>query len=551
MVWARFGSVKFGLLGRFSVGHADEERDLGPPQRRAVLAVLACSPNRVVSTDRLIDSVWGEDGSRQALAGLQAHISRLRKLLGSDRITTQPGGYVLRVEPDELDVEVFHRLAAEGRQAIQEGSDLAGSRLLEAALALWRGEPLAEFAYADWAQTEIGRLNELKLGVIEDWNDSQLRLGHHREVIPQLELLASQHPFREQLQRALMLALYRAGRQAEALRVAARTRARLAEELGIDASEELQVLELQILEHAPDLSITSPTLTRRPELSVSSNIPAVLTSFLGREREFDEVVALLSRHRFVTIVGQGGAGKTRLAFECARRIHASHGVRTWAIELADVDNPEIVVGVIAAQLGATEGGGEPLSRVLSVLAGTESLVVLDNCEQVVDAVATLVHQVLRSATSVTFLATSRESIGIPGEHLYRLDGLDLKARESEPSDAASLFIERARDLGVEELETGGVDRICTIVEGWPLAIELAAGQTPHMSLMEIEEQLNTDISMFSTPYRMVDERHRTLAATLDWSLRLLPERLQVVFRALGQFEGSFSADSGVAVASAS
>lgn len=539
--------MKFGLLGPFSVGHADEELDLGPPQRRAVLAVLACSPNRVVSTDRLIDAVWGEDGSRQVLGGLQAHISRLRKLLGSDRIDTRSSGYVLRVEPDEVDVDVFERLAAEGRQTIEEGSDPAGSRLLEEALALWRGEPLAEFAYADWAQTEIGRLNEIKLSVFEDWNDSQLRLGHHRDLIGELERLTNVHAGRERLWGQLITALYRSDRQADALRTFSKLRAFLTDELGIDLSASLQDLELAILKQDPELRAT-------PTTASPHNLPTQLTAFIGRTQQLAELAKLLAGARLVTLTGVGGSGKTRLALEAAAAAADEYADGVRLIQLGPIGSADLVASAVADSVGIREHADQPLIEIVAQqLRNKKMLLVVDNCEHLLQTAADTVNALLKAAPGLRIMATSRQRLTVTGEVTFPVPPMSIPTADMvDPKlllrvEAVKLFAVRAETsrpgFRITIESASAVSDICRHLDGIPLAIELAAARLGSLSPKQIASHLDRRLGILTMADRTALPHQQTLRATIDWSHKLLSQTEQTLFRRLSVFSGSFSLEA--------
>src|SRR5690242_5126981 len=310
-------SPQFGLLGPLTVTtNGGPSVTLGGQKQRALLAALLLEPNRVVSGERLIDAVWGETPPDTARNTVQVYISQLRKLLPEGALETVAPGYRLAVDPSAIDVFEFVRLTDEGRAALAAGDAAAAGETLRAALALWRGAPLDDLAWESYAQAEIARLEELRLAAYEDRIDADLALGRHGQVVPELERLVAEHPLRERLRAQLMLALYRAGRQADALAVYQRARRTLIDELGIEPGESLRALERGILSHDPSLSLT-PARHAAPR-----RIPTPAHPLLGRERELGALPEPLRSEeiRLVTLTGTGGIGKTRLALELARRL---------------------------------------------------------------------------------------------------------------------------------------------------------------------------------------------------------------------------------------
>src|ERR671931_26890 len=304
----------FGLLGPLQVSREGSELQLGGPKQRALLAILLLEANHAVSADRLIDALWGDRPPDTAKNTLQVYVSQLRKLLPEGSLETVPPGYRLAVESDALDLSRFEELAHQGRAALGIGDAATAAQALGAALALWRGPALADLALEPFAQTEAARLEELRLAVLEDRIEADLALGRHGPLVAELEHLIVQNPFRERLRAQLMLALYRSGRQAEALAVYQRTRRTLVDELGIEPGESLRQLEQAILAHDPSLDAPAGGGT-------AEGIPAPPTPLLGRERELAALSELCRRDdvRLVTLTGIGGIGKTRIALELARR----------------------------------------------------------------------------------------------------------------------------------------------------------------------------------------------------------------------------------------
>jgi DNA-binding SARP family transcriptional activator len=359
--------VKFRLLGRLEVD-ADGV-DLTPvrPQQRALLALLLLRAGEVVASDELVDGLWGPRAPVTAQKALHGHISALRKRLGAERIETRPPGYRLRLaQGDEVDAHRFERVAA----AARTDGPPARSRKLRAALALFRGEPLSDFRYEAFAAAEAVRLEELRLTVVEEQIDAELELGRHAEVVPQLERLVVDDPLRERMRAQLMLALYRAGRQADALQAFQEARARLVDELGIDPSPALQRLERQILNHDPELAAPRARPGRNLA-SARASLPRQPTPLIGREREIEEVTDLLRRPEvwLVTLTGTGGTGKTRLAIQSAAGLIDDFADGVVFVGLAPLQDPDLVLPTAAQALGVGAMSGDTLAEDLAGVCG--------------------------------------------------------------------------------------------------------------------------------------------------------------------------------------
>ncbi|HEX3089122.1 MAG TPA: BTAD domain-containing putative transcriptional regulator [Ilumatobacteraceae bacterium] len=524
--------MKIGLLGELQVLD-DDEKDIvvTGAKLRALLVMLALQCGRAVPTDQLVDALWGPDSSSAARNGLQGLVSKLRRALGSpDLVATRGGGYALEVPQDAVDVYRFEQLVASGRARFGSGDLDAAIRLLAEGDALWRGSALAEFAYEDFASAEVTRISELRLDAVEERLDIELQLGRHRGVIGELEALVATHPLRERLRGLLMIALYRAGRQADALRIFQEGRRILGEDLGLDPGPELRRLETAILSHDPSLDVPASAV---PEQGVSSGnrstIPASLTPLVGRDDEFRDLTQLFRDHRFITLVGPGGVGKTRLAIEVARDESArlSHGA--CLVELAHVGDPQGVAAAIASALDLPDP-----NRLAEMIGNRDLLIVLDNCEHVITTAAELAEELLRRCPSLRLLATSREGLRVGGETIWPVGPL-------ATDDAVQLFVERARSAGatleMTDDVSAAVSDICVRLDGLPLAIELAAARTRAFPIQQISSRLNDRFRLLTGGSRTALPRQQTLRAVVDWSYELLFDDEQRVFERLSVFLG--------------
>ncbi|WP_158550753.1 BTAD domain-containing putative transcriptional regulator [Geodermatophilus sp. TF02-6] len=520
--------MQVGYLGPLEVG--DDGRTVAVPGARLqqLLVALALDPGRWVPAGALADAVWGAEQPADPVNSLQSLVSRLRRALGRPELVEQSAaGYRLGVAPDDVDAVRFTRLVAEGRRLLAGGESRAAAAALDAALALWRGEPLP----GDDSPEAAGRraaLSDLRLAALCDRAALAVRDGRAAEVVPQLEELAAASPLREDLAGALVDALAAAGRPAAALAAYERVRAALADSLGADPSPELRARHLRLLRQGD-----------RPA-EVPTNLRAAVTSFVGREDAVRTVQERLAASRLVTVVGAGGSGKTRLAGEVASRVVAAQtpaapdGV--WLVELAPVTEPTAVAQVVLDSLG---GRGivipdpvgeyqrrEARERLLERLRTATCLLVVDNCEHLVDAVAEVVAEVLGRCPGVRVLATSREPLAIEGETLFPLGPLAVPAEGAPPAEAAAnpavrLLLDRARAVGADvEPDTAAVE-IVRRLDGLPLAIELAAARLRVLSSAEVAERLADRFRLLTGGRRTATPRHRTLRAVVEWSWGLL------------------------------
>ena len=545
--------VDIRILGPIEAHVDGEALPLGGLRERALLALFALSPGQTISTDRLIDELWGEDLPANPSNALQALVSRLRRAVGSDTVVTKAPGYFLDVPPEAVDAARFRALVDAARS---ETDPAVRSRLFGEALSLWRGPVLAEFPFEEFAQRESSALEELRLAAIEQRIAADLESGGGAELVPELEQLVAAHPLRESLRASQMLALYRAGRQAEALRAYTAARDVLGEELGIEPGPELRALEESILAQDASLRPAQTDVTPTPP---RATLPARLASFVGQEEEMAEVAAAFATSRLVTLTGAGGVGKTSLAIEVGRTRQGEYPDGVWLVELAPVMDSTLVADTLVTALHLEQavafGAGashdaDSLATVVEYLRARRTLLILDNCEHVIEAAAALAETILLACPSVEILATSRDRLGIPGELLWRVLSLEVS---NGSSDAIRLFVERAQAVspsfspGLAEIDRIG--DICSKVDGMPLAIELAAARVRSLPVEEIALRLDRDIGILRGGTRGAAHRQQTVRGTIDWSYQLLPPKEADLFASLSVFHGSFALEGAEAAAS--
>ena len=561
----------FGVLGTFRVERDGQPVDPGPRLQRTLLAILLMDAGHVVPAGRLIDLLWRDGPPPAATASLQAYVSQLRRVLEPGRpprapatvLITQEPGYVLRAADDQVDALRFQAMARRARDELAGGQPAAAAAQLEDALALWRGEPLAEFAAEPWAVPALARLTETRDLAAEDRVAAWLALGRPAEAATELEAMVAARPLRERRWEQLILATYRCGRQADALRAYQRCRTVLAEELGLEPGPGLRRLEAAVLAQDPALEWQPPPAppapARPPQApAVLSNLPAQLAAFVGRERELADVRALVQSGRLVTLTGAGGSGKTRLSLQVAAQALDRYSDGAWLVELAAVADTEAVAPAICEVLGIAVPPGRPAQEaLLDALAPQDVLIVLDNCEHLIGACAKAADAIVRHCPRVHLVATSREPLGIGGEAVYRVPPLSLPGAgdtglpAAGSSDAVALFADRARAQGtglvIDEQTAPLVVSICRRLDGLPLAIELAAARLRSLSLSGLADRLDQRFRLLTGGSRTAPERHQTLRATVEWSYSLLSETEQVLLGRLSVFAGSFDLDAAEAV----
>ncbi|MFF3226716.1 BTAD domain-containing putative transcriptional regulator [Nocardia suismassiliense] len=539
--------MQIGMLGPLEIREEDGGLIEIPGARlRTLVVALALEPGRVVPKTTLVDWIWGEQLPADAANSLQALVSRLRRVLPEGVLDGQPGGYRLAVEPRAVDAIRFEQLLDQARGA----EDAHQAKLLREALELWRGAPMQDVGVQDSgaADAVVTRLEGLRLAALEDCYEAEIRLGRGTELITELTELVARYPVRERLVAALMRALGAAGRSNEALSVYQRARETLADELGVDPSAELATLHVALL---------------RGEFGAQdhdrkTNLRAELTTFVGKYGDVAAVRELVAQHRLTTLTGPGGSGKTRLALETARTLLDDLPEGAWLVELASVGAKGDVAQSALAALGLRDallGGApdaEPIDRLIAALRERETLLILDNCEHVIETAAAFAHRMLGECRRLRVLATSREPLGITGEALWQVVPLELPAADADPgaiesSPAVQLLRDRAgavrTDLAADENALATMARVCRALDGIPLAIELAAARLRTMSLDQLANRLDDRFRLLTGGSRTALPHHRTLRAVVDWSWELLTDAERLVLRRLAVFAGGASLEA--------
>ncbi|WP_435132916.1 AfsR/SARP family transcriptional regulator [Actinacidiphila sp. bgisy144] len=559
---------------------------------RALLTALALRPGRVVGADALIDEVWQGEPPADAVGALQALVGRLRRALGHDAVASLGGGYRLQAARDDVDLYRFERLAEEGARALADGDPVKAGGLLGDALALWRGPALADLPDRGTAAV---RSEALRLDAHRHRLTADLALGRAGQVLPELAELAAAHPLDEPLRALHLRALRAAGRTAEALTAYEAVRRDLAEQLGTDPGEELRRLHAELLqpphvqpppaEPAPDTARTPDaapppgangsgpagwTYDRTPgagaeprggTVSAPGNARARLTSFVGRERDLAAVRHDLAQGRLVTITGPGGTGKTRLSQEAGDLVAGRWPDGVWYAELAPVSDPRTLPEAVISSLGLREtllhhgsaagvalaaeaaGARDATRQLVDYCTGRELLLVLDNCEHVIDAAAALTASLLASCPRLSVLATSREPLGVPGELVRPLDPLP------DPT-ALRLLADRgaaARPGFRVDDDPVACAELCRRLDGLPLAIELAAARLRSLSPRQLADRLDDRFRLLTGGSRTLLPRQQTLRAVVDWSWDLLEPAERVLLRRLAVFRGGWTLDAVEAV----
>ncbi|MEV0134926.1 BTAD domain-containing putative transcriptional regulator [Dactylosporangium sp. NPDC050688] len=537
--------MRITLLGPFEVRTGDGAGvDVPGARLRGLLIALALETGRVVPKGTLVDWIWGEQPPADATNALHRLVSRLRKVLPDGAVEGHTDGYRLTVPADDVDAVRFERLVTASQA--RGGDDPQRVRLLRDALGLWRGAAMQDAGLPDSAASSaaVTRLEQLRLRALEDRFDAE---PSRAELITELTDLVAAHPVRERLTAALMRAFVAAGRDTEALLAYERTKEALADALGVDPSPELSALHVALLRGE---------LRRREERR--TNLRAELTSFVGKDADVTAVTELVAGHRLTTLIGPGGSGKTRLATETARAMLADLPDGAWLVELAAIGGDGDVAQATLTGLGLRDAlhGGSPnaelTDRIIAAVRDRDALLILDNCEHVIESAATFAHRVLGECRRMRILATSREPLGITGEALWLVEPLTLPDRDATPAETAAapavrLLRDRAgamrKDLGADAHTLATMARVCRALDGMPLAIELAAARLRTMSLDQLATRLDDRFRLLTGGSRTALPRHRTLRAMVDWSWELLSDAERAVLRRLSVFSGGASLDA--------
>jgi predicted ATPase/DNA-binding SARP family transcriptional activator len=568
-------SLYFGVLGITTVSSQEGEIEIHGAVRRRLLTRLLLSPNSPVSVDRLKEDLWDGEPPPGAASTLKSHVSLLRRSLGTGRLSSRGGGYVISLAPHELDALAFETESAAGWAQMRANDFSNAVKTFGAGLARWRGAALAEVADTVWGRPEAVRLGEMRAATTEAWLESRIILGESREVVPDAEAAVAESPLREGIWAKLIIALFLSGSQADALRAYQRLREMLGDELGISPSRELVMLEGAILRQDLDIAGVSERargMTSRgnsqvmtEEIAAASSpaagSPMLLrreqTSFVPRPAELAEILRLLEDPGLVTLAGPGGTGKTRLALRAAREL-VSRVDSVWVCELAPIEDAAEIPRALAAALGCADHPAADLSRTVAERAQEgENLLVIDNCEHLVDASARGLDALIGAAPALRVLVTSRSPLGVNGEQVHWVPAMSLPKSDSDldelmNAESVRLFVERAASqqarFVLDSENQSAVAAICIRLDGVPLALELAAARLRSLSLDEIEQRLDDRFSLLTTGPRTLPERQRSLRALIDWSFDLLSAPERAVFRRLAVFANGFDLSGAEAVA---
>ncbi len=563
--------MRFQLLGPMEMSVNGRTAKLPGAAERALMAQLLLAPNRTIPATLLVDRLWSESTLPvDPMNALQIRVSKLRRALqsvGLSNLVEREGvGYRAHVDPTHVDVHDFEARLRQARARSQDDdpTDAGVLDAYDAALALWTGEPLSDFATEQWAMAEAARLTELKLAAMTERAQVALARGLHAEVVAQLEPTVAADPTLESMAGLLMVALYRSGRQADAIDVYTRTRDVLDEALGLEPSLSLRSLHERVLRQdaslggasdlAPPAPVVAPaTRSRTTEAARATNLPTVLRALIGRDEQLDSLTTLVGEARLLSLIGPGGSGKTSLALATVVRTAETFADGAFGARLASVNEPDqvpvAVADALAVPLDGAAGDRDVRERVINYLGNKQLLLLVDNCEHVIDAAASLIDDVLGRCPRVTVLATSREALAVPDEVQVTVSPLETPPETAPPPrvldyPAAQLFAERSRAVRpgtvFSENDLEAIGRICRALDGIPLALELAAARTSALSPADIAGRLDQRFSLLTSGARTAEARQQTLRATVEWSYTLLTDREQLVFDRLSVFQGGWT-----------
>jgi predicted ATPase/DNA-binding SARP family transcriptional activator len=527
-------ATTFDVLGPLRIVADGTEINLPGHLQRRLLAALLLHHGRVVSVDRLTELVWPDGDAPEGSAALQSLVFRLRQRVSDLRIEFRPPGYVAQVDESAL-MSVRFEHAVQSAASLRTTDPSAALRAVEQALAMWRGDPYGDLVESDDGRIEIERLEESWLRANEERFELLVSLGRQVEVVAELEAFASRHPLRERLRLALIDALSATGRRADALRVYDDYRRTLAEELGVAPSVSLRSRHERLLQEDDLEPAAEPAPVARRQTVRRPTSPLI-----GRADVLAEIERLVEHVRLVTLIGPGGVGKTRLVIEACHLL-ADRFDNVVFCDLSMASSESVIDVVIEAVGIETRAGQEAGERLEAVLRHERCLLVLDNCEHVIDAAATVTERLLQLTDRLVVVATTRERLAVDGEHLLAVPPLEL---DGVGSPAVALFLERANAVApgfradADTIE--GVVALCRRLDGLPLAIELAAARLQSLRLDEIAAGLDESLAVLRSGRRTV-ERHRSVEAALQWSFDLLDDGDRAALHAAAMFSTAFEA----------
>lgn len=524
-------------------------------QQRIVLECLALRANSMVTFDFLTEALWAGNPPAKPGPQLQVYVANLRRALDPDRskgaasqrLASRPGGYMLTVAEDELDLLRFREQVAAGELAVQAGDLAGGAESLRQAMELYRGQAFPDLADSELFRPELDELEESRLDAYQDLAEVELALGRHGTLVSELQTLVVQHPYRERLWASLALALYRSDRQADALSACRHARRVFTEELGIDPGLRLREMERSVLQQ--DASLAAPTTNGHRRIRQRlDDLPAELTPLVGRDTELGEVCSMYAAEgcRLVTVTGPGGTGKTRLALAAAVKLGMRMADGVGWVNLAPLTQTQQVPAAIAAALGLEDRAGEdPLKVVARFLRSRQLLLVLDNFEHLAEAWP-VVMDLLTAAPDLRIMTTSRQRLGLRAEYEYELAPLTLPPLDPplpppllKEVPAVKLLLTRGRAVrphfDVDHGNAAVLTRLCHRLDGLPLAIELAAAQLRYRSESALLDDLERNLAALPAAFLDLPDRQRTLTATIAWSYQLLGEGERMLFDQLGVF----------------
>ncbi|WP_246080113.1 BTAD domain-containing putative transcriptional regulator [Nonomuraea mesophila] len=553
--------MEYRILGPIEVVRDGLVLPVPAAKLRTLLAALLVNANDVVTVDTLIDQLWNHNPPDGARNTLQNYVLRLRRLLGTGAdcpLVTRPHGYTIEVAPGSLDLYVFDILVRRARTAAAADETDRAATLLRQALRLWRGEALADVSSDALRREVAAALDERRLDALELRIETDLTLGLHQILLPELRSLTAVHPLRERFWAQRMLALYRSERRSEALDCYQTIRGLLSSELGVDPGAELRDLHRRLL-----TGEITPLCPVRPRSR--GNLPADVTTFVGRKQLLAQVGRLLTGNRLVTLTGVGGVGKTRLALQAGAELSGMFPDGVWLADLTALPEPRLLDQLVAQALELRDQSTRcPLDVVTEHLRSKRLLLVLDNCEHVVTAVATLVDVLLKACPKLKVLTTSRHRLGLTCEHVLLVPSLSLPPvptggprGESPPAltgyEAIELLADRAAaaapGFAITLDNQQRVAQLCRRLDGIPLAIELAAVRLGTLSVDEILDRIGDGFDLLAAPGTTTPRNHQTLRHVIDWSHRLCTEPERLLWERLSVFAGEFDVAAAEAVCS--